>query len=150
MIMNLLLGLPVMVLCLLMQALLVVVAVRFYSRRERAVKSPSVWSSMGVVSSVMLLLVTGNLAQLTVWAVLFRMIGEFDALSDAIYHSAVNFATLGYGDIVMSDRHKLLGPLEAVNGVLMIGVSTAALTATFQDTMRRTLRARQEVDVPAP
>ena len=56
---------------------------------------------------------------------------------DAVYHSAVNFTTLGYGDIVMSGKHKLLGPLEAINGVLMIEVSTAALMASFQDAMKK-------------
>ncbi len=55
----------------------------------------------------------------------------------------MNFSTLGYGDIVMSSGHKLLGPLEAINGVLMIGVSTAALMATFQDAMRKTVQARK-------
>ena len=47
-------------------------------------------------------------------------LGEFDQAYDAIYHSAVNFTSLGYGDIVMSRERKLLGPLEAVNGVLML------------------------------
>ena len=42
-------------------------------------------------------------------------------------HSAVNFTTLGYGDIVMSRRWRLLGPLEAVNGSLMLGLSAAML-----------------------
>ena len=54
-----------------------------------------------------------------------------------MYHSAVNFATLGYGDIVMSARNRFLGPLEAINGALMIGVSTAALLSAFQDALRR-------------
>ncbi len=60
------------------------------------------------------------------------MLGEFEQYGEAFYHSAVNFATLGYGDIVMSARHKLLGPLEAVNGALMIGASTALLMVAFQ------------------
>ena len=84
----------------------------------------------------MLLLVIGNLAQIGVWAYLFISLGEFQHFSDAYYHSAVNFATLGYGDIVMTDSHKLLGPMEAINGVIMIGVSSAALLAIFQDLLR--------------
>ncbi len=54
----------------------------------------------------------------------------------------MNFATLGYGDLVMSQRHRLLGPLEAINGALMIGVSTAVLMAALQDALRKTLVAR--------
>jgi hypothetical protein len=53
--------------------------------------------------------------------------GEFADFEEAFYHSAVNFMTLGYGDIVMSRRWRLLGPLEAVNGSLMLGLSAAML-----------------------
>jgi hypothetical protein len=53
--------------------------------------------------------------------------GEFADFEEAFYHSAVNFTTLGYGDIVMSRRWRLLGPLEAVNGSLMLGLSAAML-----------------------
>ena len=52
------------------------------------------------------------------WGGLFLWLGEFDQPYDAIYHSAVNFSSLGYGDIVMTRERRLLGPLEAVNGVL--------------------------------
>jgi Ion channel len=44
---------------------------------------------------------------------------------------AINFTTLGYGDIVMSRRWRLLGPLEAVNGSLMLGLSAAMLFAVL-------------------
>jgi hypothetical protein len=143
MLMNLLLGLPTMVVCLLLQSMLVVVALRYYSNHNDQVNNPSFWSSLAVISGVMLLLVLGNLAQMAIWALLFLLLGEFQLFSAAFYHSVVNFSTLGYGDIVMSSGHKLLGPLEAINGVLMIGVSTAALMATFQDAMRKTVQARK-------
>jgi hypothetical protein len=143
MLINLLLGMPTMALCLFTQSLLVIVALRYYSSRERWVNSPSFSSSLLVLSSVMLLLIIGNLAQVAIWALLFQGVGEFDHFDAAFYHSAVNFATLGYGDIVMSDQYKLLGPIQAINGVLMIGVSTAALMATFTDAIKRTMHARQ-------
>jgi hypothetical protein len=69
-------------------------------------------------------------------------LGEFSVFSESFYHSAVNFATLGYGDLVMSDEHKLLGPLEAVNGVLMVGVSTATLMLAFQDVIKQRIGSR--------
>jgi hypothetical protein len=144
MLINLMLGLPTMVVCLLLQLLLFVAAMRYYGRHDYLVNNPSFLASVVVISSVMLLLVFGNLAQMAIWAMLFQLLGEFEYYGEAFYHSAVNFATLGYGDFVMSADHKLLGPLEAVNGVLMIGVSTAALMTAFQDAIRKTLRAREE------
>jgi hypothetical protein len=144
MLINLLLGLGTMVLCLFLQSLLLLMALRYYRNHLDEINSPSLWSSMAVVGGVMLLLVAGNLVQIGLWGGLFMALGEFEQFAEAFYHSAVNFATLGYGDFVMTAQHKLLGPLEAINGVLMIGVSTAALMSAFQDALRKTLRARQD------
>jgi len=141
---NLFLGLPTMVLCLMLQVVLLGVATRYYLRYQSKVGSDSYWSSLLIISGVMLLLLIGNLGQIAVWALLFRLLEEFQEFSDAFYHSAVNFGSLGYGDIVMSEQHKLLGALEAINGVLMIGISTAALMSTFQNaTSKEILRGKQ-------
>lgn len=144
MLINLVYGISTMLLCLLLQALLFVLAIRYYINKEYLLNNLSFWSSLSVIKGVMLLLVIGNLSQIALWAILFLLLGEFQGFDEAFYHSAVNFATLGYGDIVMSAKYKLLGPLEAVNGVLMIGISTAALLAIFQDAMKRTIRAKQK------
>lgn len=143
MLMNLVLGISTMVICLLMQLVLFIAVLRYYVRREYLVSNPSFLATLTVIKGVMLLLVTGILAQIGIWAMLFVVLDEFEHFSEAFYHSAVNFATLGYGDFVMSAEHKLLGPFEAINGVLMIGVSTAALMAAFQDAVQKTLNARR-------
>ena len=139
MLLNLLLGVPVMAVCLILQSTLVVFALRFYVNRQGNIRDHALGSALKILTVVMLILIFGNLAQVAAWAALFVFIGEFDELSIAVYHSAVNFATLGYGDIVMSERHALLGPLESINGILMVGISTAALMQTFQHALRRVL-----------
>lgn len=83
------------------------------------------------LSVVMLMLFAGHLLQITIWALLFMQLGEFDSLHTAFYHSAVNFASLGYGDIVMSEKWRLLGALEASNGVLMFGLSAGAMLSVM-------------------
>ena len=142
MLVNIAIGLATMVICLMLQALLVALAVRFYSRRKSWVTQGSMASSFAVLSAVMLALVVGNALQIAVWAGLFVMLEEFVDFSVALYHSAVNFATLGYGDIVMSERYRLLGPLEAINGVLMIGVSTAVVMWALQDVLESAMSSR--------
>ena len=139
---NFLLGLPTMVICLLLQTLLLVIAARYYIRNYGAADHTSLTSSLVVINVVMILLVIGNLGQIAIWALLFKFLGEFAQFDVAFYHSAVNFGSLGYGDIVMSDERRLLGALEAINGVLMIGVSTAALMTTFQNVTRKYLAER--------
>ncbi len=136
--MNLVLGFLVMLASLFLQAILLVVIIRFYTKRTHELVHPSFLSSLAVVACVLLLLVIGALIQIGLWASLFFSLGEFESFRETFYHSAVNFSTLGYGDLVMSDKHKLLGPLEAINGILMIGVSTSSLTLVFQDIIKKT------------
>jgi hypothetical protein len=139
---TLAIGFGTMSVCLVLQSALLVAALRYYVRHDKPETNASSWSTLVVINCVMFLLVLGNLAQLSLWAVVFWLLGEFDSLVAAVYHSAVNFATLGYGDLVMSERNRFLGPLEAINGVLMVGVSTAALMATFQNALKKTTQAR--------
>jgi len=84
-----------------------------------------------VISIVLFMLFTGHLIQMAIWAALFLQLGEFSDFLTAFYHSMVNFTSLGYGDIVMSDRWRLLGALEASNGVLMFGLSAGTLLAVM-------------------
>jgi hypothetical protein len=58
--------------------------------------------------------------------------GEFQELGNAYYHSAVNYATLGYGDVLLTASWRMLGPMEAANGALMFGVATAMIFAVVQ------------------
>ena len=59
-------------------------------------------------------------------------VDEFQELGTAYYHSAVNYTTLGYGDLLMTPAWRLLGPLEATNGALLFGVSAAMVFAVVQ------------------
>lgn len=136
MITNLLLGVPVITLCLMMQILLIAWATRYYIRRRTEGSQTGLGRIFLTLSGVTLILVVGIVIQVSIWAILFMILGEFESFETAVYHSAVNFATLGYGDIVMSDAHKFLGPLQAINGVLMIGLATAALTTSMQDAFK--------------
>ncbi len=141
--MNLIVGLLIMVLCLVLEAVLVAWVILYYARQDYRVRSPSMLSSIVVIVVVMLVLVIGTFAQVGIWALAFLLLDEFQTYGDALNHSGVNFATLGYGDIVMSEEHRVLGPMEAINGALMIGVSTAVFMTAFQDVIMKTRSARQ-------
>ena len=145
MLLNLLVGLPVMFLCLVLQAVFVTRNLRYYARFKLVRQTgESQWQDILLLSMVMLLMLISNLAQMVIWAVLFMLLGEFSDFTVALYHSAVNFVTLGYGDIVMGDRWRFLGPLEAVNGILMFGISTAVMTAAVLDVLRHRTAALME------
>jgi Ion channel len=128
---NLLVGLPVMLLCLVAQVASLFWCVRYYVRQSTR-DFHGFLSGIRPLIVATLVMMVGNLVQIALWGGLFLWLGEFEQVYDAIYHSAVNFTSLGYGDIVMSRNRKLLGPLEAVNGVLMLGMTAAALMAIVQ------------------
>jgi hypothetical protein len=133
---TLLTGLPVLFACMLLQAVFVTLSLRFYVSHRDLMRRQSHLSEVTLLSSVMLLTLVGNFIQMAVWALLFLLLGEFSDFQMALYHSGVNFTTLGYGDIVMSEHWRLLGPLEAANGILMFGVSTAVMTAAVLDVIK--------------
>lgn len=86
---------------------------------------------VGVLYAVMLALLAASLLQAGVWAVVFWLYEDFATFESAFYYSVVNFATLGYGDMVLKGELRLLGPLEAINGSLMLGLFASILFAVF-------------------
>lgn len=134
-------GLPVMLLCLAIQSAISFWCVRYFIRRTRTYTEQQ-RSSAGLrpLLVAMTAMMFGTLLQVAVWGVLFLWLGEFTELYEAIYHSTVNFASLGYGDFVMRKPWKMLGPLEAINGVLMLGMSAAALMAILQHMIKSQLK----------
>ena len=133
---NLTLGIGTMMLCLLLQVALLTRALIYYARHQKELDGASFMSTLAILNGVLVLLLFGNIAQVAVWGWLFQLLGEFEDYGTAFYHSAVNFATLGYGDIVMSEQRRILGPLQAMNGVLMIVVSTAAFMTVLRDAVQ--------------
>ncbi len=99
-----------------------------------------------VISMVMMTLFVGHIIQVAIWAVLFMRVGEFGDFKTAFYHSMVNFASLGYGDIVMSASWRLLGAIEASTGVLMFGVSAGVMLAVMTRILTQDVRFRGRLD----
>ena len=69
-------------------------------------------------------------AQCTIWAATFYFNPNIDNLysfKEAIYFSLITFTTVGYGDVVINGDWKILAGLEAINGIMMVGWSTALM-----------------------
>jgi hypothetical protein len=140
-------GLPIMLLCLALQAAVSFWSVRFYLRQvDPMTARRGLFTQLRPLLIVMIAMMLGNFVQIVIWGVLFLGLGEFSELYEAVYHSGVNFTSLGYGDVVMSARWKLLGPLEAANGVLMFGMTSAALMAILQHLIKVQLETRPSRD----
>lgn len=138
---NFLTGLPVLIVCLVFQAIFVALCLQQYAhyqhRRHVLRLHVTPLRDILLLSFVMLLLLLGNFVQMAVWAALFMLLDEFAQFSDALYFSGITFATLGYGDLLLSPPWRLLSALEAANGILMFGVSTAVMSAAVNDVFKR-------------
>ena len=117
------------VLCtIFIHALAVAATVNFVRHEKRLGRAGAgFWIDLVIVVLAILFAFVAHLIEIALWAVLFVICGEFQEFGSAYYHSAVNFTTLGYGDVIMTSSWKLLGPLEAADGALMFGVSTAMI-----------------------
>lgn len=116
------------ILCtILIHALALSAVVNFFRREIRLGRTGIYLRDLAIVVLVISFSGLAHAIEVAVWALLFIICGEFQQFGAAYYHSAVNYSTLGYGDMIMSPSWKLLGPLEAADGSLMFGVSTAMI-----------------------
>ena len=86
-----------------------------------------------------------HLTEMSLWAVFYHQRGLFADFETSIYFSLSSYTTIGYGDVLLPRRWRLLGGVEGISGVLLSGVSTAFIFAVmnliFQ--IRRRLRMQE-------
>jgi len=144
-IVPLLIGSGIFATSVVIQVLAILGLLYFLRRRDQLGKfDENLRVATGALSGGMLIVFVGHLFQVGLWAALFIRLGEFESYATAFYHSMVNFSSLGYGDIVMSERWRLLGAMEATGGILMFGISTGVGLAVFSMLIRRLARTESE------
>ncbi len=84
------------------------------------------------VGEVVLTMYLVAIVEVLVWGAAYLALGIVEGVEEAIYFSAVTFTTLGYGDVVLDGSRRLLSAIEAVNGIIMFGWSTAIVINAVQ------------------
>jgi len=74
-------------------------------------------------------LIAIHLLEIAVWAAFYFGRGCLPDLESALYFSGVTYSTVGYGDLVLPEDWRLLGPIEGLTGILMCGLSTGLFFA---------------------
>jgi hypothetical protein len=100
------------------------------------------WTNIAVMMFVSLVTAATHAIQISIWAVVLQLVAEFSSFETAFYCSAQNYTALGYGDVALPPGWRLLGPLEAMNGLLIFGVSTATMFAVMSRLIRIRLGAK--------
>jgi hypothetical protein len=151
MVLLLAIGLGMYALTLWVQMVPVAILLRIAtSKNPHSLLRPSYAANLILLQFVGVILLLGHLVNIALWAILFCLCGEFAGFESAYYHSAVNYSSLGYGDIVMSARWRLLGPLEAIDGIIMFAISTALFFALLMRLIERRLKAKQSETASQP
>jgi hypothetical protein len=90
---------------------------------------------IAVMSAAVSVLMAAHTAEVLVWALTYAIVGAAPPDSDLIYFAFVNYTTLGYGDVIPVAAWKLLGPMAAMNGILLFGWSTAVIFEVLRRAM---------------
>ena len=83
------------------------------------------WPITWLLIRIAWLLLLFHLVEIAVWALFFWWEKCLPNVESAFYFSGVTYATLGYGDLLLPKEWRLFGPLEALTGNLMVGLSIA-------------------------
>ena len=87
-----------------------------------------------MIATVTVLMIA-HLAEVLVWSLIYAAVDVAPEGADLVYFAFVNYTTLGYGDVTPVKRWSLLGPMTAMNGVLLFGWSTAVIFEVLRMTL---------------
>jgi hypothetical protein len=127
MLVQLLIGSLVSVIAIMVHALATVGAIGVARAAARQRGAFPRLHLMAVMVATVLVLMLAHTIEIVVWALSYAMVGAAPDGSDLLYFAFVNYTTLGYGDVTPVKAWQLLGPMAAMNGILMFGWSTAVL-----------------------
>jgi Ion channel len=91
----------------------------------------------GVMLATVSVLMLAHILEVIVWSLAYVIVDAAPAGADRLYFAFVNYTTLGYGDVIPVERWRLLGPMTAMNGVLLFGWSTAVIFEVLRKAMIR-------------
>jgi len=90
-----------------------------------------------MMAATVSVLMAAHVVEVFVWALAYFVVGAVAPGNDLVYFAYVNYTTLGYGDVVPVKRWQFLGPMTAMNGVLLFGWSTAVIFEVLRKTLDR-------------
>ena len=139
---ELLIAFAILAICGVIHVSVIVVFAQFLLRKFHSLKALVTLTGQALllvmVFAVVILL---SLAEAGLWAGFYYLRGLFPDYETALYFSLGTYSTIGYGDVVLPQRWRLLGGIEGISGVLLCGLSAAfvfaVLNTLFQSRVQR-------------
>lgn len=89
---------------------------------------------LAVLLPVAFALVALHILEIWQYALLFHFTGASSSFEHALFYSLTTYSSVGYDQAALPGHWRVLGGIEGVNGVLMLGWSTAFLVAAIERT----------------
>ena len=87
---------------------------------------------IGMIAAVGLLLAALHGIEAAIWAAAYVWLGALDSSKDAILYSVDSMTTRGASGVTLEPQWLMMGALEAADGMLLFGISTAYIFAVIQ------------------
>jgi len=118
-------------------ALVMTTVVRIAQAASKRKRSRSSLFLIAVMIPTVSVLMMTHAIEVMVWSLAYSIVDAAPPGANLVYFAFVNYATLGYGDIVPVERWRLLGPITAMNGALLFGWSTAVIFEVLRRALDR-------------
>jgi voltage-gated potassium channel len=116
-----------------------------FLRRSRIQQNPRLWKISLILIITFGVVILLHLAETIIWAGFYYSRNLFPSFEIALHFSLTTYTTVGYGELLLPERWRLLGGIEALSGPLLCGVSTAFIFAILNALFRFRAEARAEV-----
>lgn len=103
---------------------------------------------IAVMIATVSILMAAHASEVVVWSLAYAIVDVAPAGTDLAYFAFVNYTTLGYGDVTPIESWRLLGPITAMNGVLLFGWSTAVIFEVLRRTMIGSFSRHPDMHLP--
>ena len=125
MLVRLLHGCILLALTVLIHAVVLSWMLNHLTRRYREHVPHSFMGYSWVLTRIAATTVIAHLVEITLWAGYYAWSEALPGFEISLYFSAVTYATIGYGDVVLPEGWRLLAAMEGLTGILMCGWSGA-------------------------
>lgn len=132
---QLLVGAGVSICNIIVHALVMTAVVRVAHRVAARKTARPTALLISVMVATVTVLMAAHVSEVAVWALAYAIVDAAPKGADLLYFAFVNYTTLGYGDVTPVAPWRLLGPMTAMNGVLLFGWSTAVIFEVLRRTM---------------
>jgi hypothetical protein len=117
----------IMAVCVILHVTVLMSLAEILVKREKRERDPTLLPDIALLVAVFGIVLVLHLTETAIWACLYQWFSLFANFETALYFSLTSYTTIGFGDVVLPDKWRLLGGLEGFSGVLLCGLSTAFL-----------------------